>query len=89
MIVCQIGSCNRHKRCMYTPCRGHTHEWSDWSMFVPAPLPCQPATCVPFEPSATPEPLEAYRWRHCDCGAAQSESWAHGVVRYYAPGEQR
>jgi hypothetical protein len=61
---------------------GH-HRWSEWGNYIPAPLPPFPVTHRdPGPPDIKPNKIEAYRWRYCECGIAERETYAdHTVVR--------
>lgn len=63
-------------------CRNGQHYWGDWSPFRPAkklPFASVFVTDVPPRPA----PIEAYRWRHCDCGASEGEAY-HGERRVFS-----
>jgi hypothetical protein len=66
-------------------CARDKHHWTAWGNFIPVPPVLMPR---PIQGDVTPEyqPVEAYRWRYCECGAAERETWAdwadHTVKRF-------
>lgn len=63
---------------------GH-HNWTTWSNFVPV-YPSLKAGMW-REEAPTPEytPVEAYRWRHCQCGAAEREAYGTHERKLFGP----
>jgi hypothetical protein len=55
-------------------CAADQHDWSWWSNFTPVLPPFKVMTAPePIDPAF--HPVEAYRWRYCECGAAERETW--------------
>lgn len=67
--------------------RGHDprapHDWSDWGLWEVEPPSSQAAHWVANVPP-TLEPIEAYRWRVCACGARERERF-HGERQVFLP----
>ncbi|CAN5558071.1 hypothetical protein BH09PSE4_BH09PSE4_00060 [soil metagenome] len=66
----------------------HQHDWSAWGPFSVVPINYDTVTMVraaDVRPELTP--IEAYRWRHCECGMAERETWAdHSRVLFDSHG---
>jgi hypothetical protein len=55
-------------------CAAGVHDWTGWGDFTPVLPPFELITAPePIDP--TFRPVEAYRWRYCECGAAERETW--------------
>jgi len=63
---------------MRTPqqCARYGHHWTDWGPFIPVAWPAALVSATSSPP--TNEPIEAYRYRWCECGAGEQEAYAGG-----------
>lgn len=69
-------------------CARDQHHWAAWGNFIPV----QPEPMLAVRPrDVTPEyvPVEAYRWRYCECGAAEREAWADHTVKRFSADDMR
>jgi hypothetical protein len=64
-------------------CHHGTHHWTGWSAYVPAPVTLA-FMAFPTEPPQ-PTPIEAYRWRYCECGASERQSFGDHTIQRYDP----
>lgn len=56
--------------------RPHEHHWTEWGWWD-AKLPdySKMRFCVSSDEPPEYTPVEAYRWRYCECGAAEREDY--------------
>lgn len=70
-------------------CARDQHHWTAWGNFIPVTPSIMPIAVRPRD--VTPEyvPVEAYRWRYCECGAAERETWADHTVERFSADDMR
>lgn len=56
-------------------CRAGQHRWTAWGNFMPVAPKFPAAGYMPAKPSPEFEPVEAYRWRECECGVRERETY--------------
>jgi hypothetical protein len=63
------------------------HQWTFWGPWIPAPPRPLPGITRDEPPAPVYTPIEAYRWRYCECGAAERETHADGKIKRFEPGD--
>lgn len=65
---------------MRTPeqCAYYGHRWTDWGPFIP--VAWRAVLVITTSGPPTSEPIEAYRYRRCECGMREQEAYA-GAAR--------
>jgi len=66
---------SRKKFSQRIACQRGEHCWSQWGNFVPVIPRLTPASFTRDVPPNRPEPVLAFRYRYCECGATESEKW--------------
>ena len=65
-------------------CHAGQHRWTEWTDYEPVWRPLEPVIAPP-DAVPTDQPVEAYRWRHCECGAREREAWADHKREIFLP----
>lgn len=56
-------------------CRLGHHRWTAWGNYIPVAPEWLKTGAVVASGPPDPAPIEAYRWRGCECGVAERESY--------------
>ena len=64
------------------------HRWTTWGNYVPARMPLLSGSWRFEESPTAPTVIEAYRWRYCECGAVERESYSDHTIKHYAKDER-